>query len=174
MEKEKQKPDKQHLKKDSKIDKKQNEEIKKLQEETKQLNDRLLRVMAEMQNTKRRNEEERVNLLKYDGEEIIKLLLPVIDNFERAINIDEDSLSDDVKKFLEGFKMIYANILSIFKDKNIEEIECVKEPFDPNCMEAVLTDHVDDAEPGSVLECLQKGYTYNGKVIRVAMVKVNE
>ena len=174
MDKEKKKDMKNQPKKENKIDKKQNEEIKKLKEETQNLNEKLLRVMAEMQNTKRRNEEERSRILKYDGESLIKDLLPIIDNFERALMIDEDKLSDDVKKFLEGFKMIYGSILNILKEKNIEEIKCVGEEFDPNTMEAVLTDKLDDTLPGTLIECLQKGYTYNGKVIRVAMVKVNE
>jgi molecular chaperone GrpE len=173
LETEKKKP-KIHPRKENKIDKKQNEEIKKLQDETKTLNDKLLRVMAEMQNTKRRNEEERSKLLQFDGEDVIKKLLPVVDNFERAIKEDDDNLTDELSRFLEGFKMIYGSILNIFKEKNVEVIECIGKEFDPNTMEAVLTDHIEDKDPGIVIDCMQKGYTYNGKVIRVAMVKVNE
>ena len=156
------------------IDKKQNQEIEKLKKENKEQNEKILRIMAEIQNIRRRNEEERTKLLKYEGEELIKDLLPIIDNFERAILIDESKLSDDVKNFLEGFKMIYANIISILKEKEVVEIDCIGKEFDPNCMEAVLTEQKKDTLPGTVIDCLQKGYTYNGKVLRVAMVKVSE
>ena len=98
----------------------ENKESEKLKEENKSLNEKLLRVMAEMQNIKRHNEEEKMNLCKYDGEDLIKKLLPIVDNFERAILLDDANLSDDLSKFLEGFKMIYGNIQSVLKDKNIK------------------------------------------------------
>jgi molecular chaperone GrpE len=139
-----------------------------------ELNDKLLRLMAEMQNIKRHSEEEKTRLCKYDGEDLIKKLLPIVDNFERAIMLDDANLTDDLSKFLDGFKMIYGNIINILNEKNVHEIKCIDESFDPETMEAVLTEHVDGKEPGIVIDCLQKGYTYNDKVIRHAMVKVSE
>jgi molecular chaperone GrpE len=149
-------------------------EIEKLKKEKEELNDKVLRLSAEMQNMKRRNDEERSKLLQYDGEDFIKSILPIVDNFERAILLDDANLSDDLSKFLEGFKMIYGNLEDILKNKNIKEIDCLGKEFDPSTMEAVLTEKVDDKLPGIVIDILQKGYTYNDKVIRHAMVKVSE
>lgn len=163
-------------KKKEKKNKKENasdEKIVKLTEENAILNDKVLRINAELQNIKRRNSEEISRLLKYDGETFIKKLLPVIDNFERAINMDDANLEDEVSKFLSGFKMIYSNLKNMLDEMEIKEIECIGQPFDPGNMEAVLTDHDESKEENIVLDCLQKGYTYKDKVIRPAMVKVN-
>ncbi len=146
----------------------------KLAEENAKLNEKLLRVMAEMQNMKRRNDEEISKLCKYDGEKLITKILPIVDNFERAIMLDDRDLSDEVSKFLSGFKMIYTNLISILNELEVKEIDCKGLEFDPNKMEAVLTDSNKELPSNVVLEVLQKGYTYKDKVIRVAMVKVNE
>lgn len=146
----------------------------KLAEENAKLNEKLLRVMAEMQNMKRRNDEEISKLCKYDGEKLITKILPIVDNFERAIMLDNRDLSDEVSKFLSGFKMIYTNLISILNELEVKEIDCKGLEFDPNKMEAVLTDSNKELPSNVVLEVLQKGYTYKDKVIRVAMVKVNE
>ena len=174
-----------HIEKDKKEDKvtkdkksifkkKDDLEKKKLEEENKILNEKLLRVSAEMQNMKRRNEEKVANLLKYEGEDLIKKLLPVIDNFERAINQDESKLPQEVVNYLNGFKMIYSNLASTFASYEIEEIDCKDKPFDPNTMEAVMVEEKEGVEPDMVIDVLQKGYTYKGKVIRYAMVKVSK
>lgn len=151
-----------------------NETNNKLVEENAKLNEKLLRVMAEMQNMKRRNDEEISKFCKYDGEKLITKILPIVDNFERAIMLDDRDLSDEVSKFLSGFKMIYTNLVSILNELEVKEIDCKGLEFDPNKMEAVLTDSNKELPSNVVLEVLQKGYTYKDKVIRVAMVKVNE
>lgn len=149
-------------------------EIENLKNENALLNDKMLRLSAEMQNMKRRNGEELSRLVKYDGESFIKKILPVVDNFERAIQMDDDNLEDEVSKFLSGFKMIYSNIRKVLEEFEIKEIECLNQEFDPAFMEAVLTEHVDGKEKNTVLDVLQKGYTYKDKVIRPAMVKVSD
>lgn len=161
-------------KKDKKEKCKKNEEVEKLKKEKAELNDKLLRVSAEMQNMKRRYDEEISRIYKYDGEELIKKLLPVIDNFERAILMDDLNLEDEVSKFLSGFKMIYGNLRDILKEKGIEEIDCLNKSFDPTKMDAILTEKIEGAESNVVIDVLQKGYIYNDKVIRPAMVKVSE
>lgn len=160
---------KKHKKKD-----KHSEEIELLQNQNIQLNEKLLRITADFQNMKRRYEDEISKLYKYDGEEVIKELLNTIDNFERAIKLDDTNLTDELSKFLEGFKMIYTNLVNILNSKNVHEIECLNKEFDPTSMNAVLTEKVDGIESGIVVEVLQKGYVYNDKVIRPAMVKVSE
>ncbi len=151
------------------------EDNKKLIEEKNALSDKILRLNAEMQNMNRRFNEEKANIYKYDGEKLIKEILPIIDNFERAISLDDDDdLTDDLSKFLSGFKMIYTSLLSTLNVIGVKEIDAMGKQFDPNTMEAIMTSNIIEEEPGIVVEVMQKGYTYNDKVIRVAMVKVNE
>ncbi len=166
----------QEIKKEKKnlFKKKEDLEKKKLEEDNKLLNDKILRISAEMQNMKRRNEERLTTMLKYEGEEVIKNLLPTIDNFERAISIDESVNTEEVNKFLSGFKMIYNNLKETLNSFQVKEIECLNKPFDPNIMEAVMVEENKSVEPDTVIEVLQKGYTYKDKVIRHAMVKVSK
>lgn len=154
--------------------KKEDAEKKKLQEEVAMLKDKYLRTSAEMQNMKRRMEEERANLLKYDGEELIKKLLPVVDNFERAISMDDANLEDELSRFLNGFKMIYGNLSDTLQGYEVLAMDILGKPFDPNTMNAVLVEEAEGVEPNTVIDVLQKGYTYKGKVIRYAMVKVSK
>lgn len=141
-----------------------------LEEKNKVLNDRVLRLSAEIQNLGKRHTEEMLNMFKYEGIELIKSILPIVDNFERAIEMDK-SVNE---KYLEGYKMIYSNLLEILKNYGVKEIECQDKEFDPNTMEAIMTEHVDGVEPNYVLVVLQKGYIYKDKVIRHAFVKVSE
>ena len=151
-----------------------NDEVELLGNRIKELENSLLRNQAELQNYKRRRDEEFSRLLKYEGIDVIKELLPIVDNFERAINMDDDNLEDEVSKFLEGFKLIYNNVKNLLNKFEVTEISEVDVEFDPNIHNAVLTDHNEDKEAGVVLEVMQKGYIYKDKVIRPAMVKVNE
>ena len=149
-------------------------EIENLQTQNAELNDKVLRLTAEIQNISRRHEMEIANIYKYDGEKLVKEILPIIDNFERAIALDTENLTDELSKFLSGFKMIYTSLLGTLKNLGVVEIEAQGKPFDPSKMEAIMTANVMEEEQGVVLEVMQKGYMYNDKVIRVAMVKVNE
>lgn len=165
--KEKKKPEKKKVNKESEVE-------KHLREENASLNEKVLRVSAEMQNMRRRYEDEISNIYKYEGEELIVKLLAIVDNFERAIKLDDRDLTDELSKFLSGFKMIYTNLLNILDSMDVKVIDCAGLEFDPNKMEAVLTEKDENLPENVVLEVLQKGYTYKDKVIRVAMVKVNE
>lgn len=150
------------------------EKINELENKVKELEDNNLRTKAELINFRRRKEEETSRMLKYANEDLIKELLPIIDNFERAINMDDDNLDDEVSKFLSGFKMIYCNMENILKNYGVTEIEALNLEFDPTIHQAVLTEHVDGVESGKVIEVLQKGYKLKDKVIRPSMVKVSE
>ena len=140
----------------------------------KELEDSLLRSKAEFINYRKRLEEEQSRLLKYCNEDLIKEILPILDNFERAIKMDDTNLDDEVSKFLSGFKMIYCNLVNILKNYGVIEIDGNNKPFDPTYHEAIMTEKRDGVEPGMVLEVLQKGYILKDKVIRPAMVKVSE
>ena len=165
---------KEKIKKVVKKAKKVNPEIEKLTKEKAELADKVLRLTAEMQNMSRRFEQEKANIYKYDGEKLIKELLPIVDNFERAIKLDDDNLTDELSKFLSGFKMIYTSMVSTLKTMGVQEIEALGKEFDPTIMEAIMTTSIMEEEQNVVVEVMQKGYMYNDKVIRVAMVKVNE
>ena len=168
-------------KKEKKKESKTEKEIKKLNDKIETLNnelemekERVLRNTAELVNFKRRKELEISTMLKYANEDFIIELLPVIDNFERAIKLDDRDLSDEVSKFLSGFKMIFGNLNNILAKFEIKEIEALGVEFDPNYHQAVLMESDSSKPAGVVLEVLQKGYMYKDKVIRPAMVKVNE
>ena len=149
-------------------------EIEILNNQILSLKEALLRNQADLQNYKRRKEEETEKFLKYKHEDLIKELLNIVDNFERAIKMDDNDLSDEVSKFLAGFKLIYTNTVNILNKFEVKEINAEGIEFDPSYHHAVLTDHDDSKPAGVVLEVLQKGYLYKDRVIRPAMVKVNE
>ncbi len=144
------------------------------EEKIKKLEEALLRKDADMVNYRKRKEEEVARMLKYSNEDIAKDLLPIVDNFERAISMDDDDLTDELSKFLEGFKMIYCHLTDVLNRFEIKAIDGNKKPFDPNYHQAVLTEKVEGMEPGMVIEVLQKGYLLKDRVIRTAMVKVSE
>ena len=154
--------------------KKDNKELETLKEQVAELSDKYKRLQAEFMNYQNRKDTEIEKLFKYDGESVIKEILPVVDNFERAIKLDDNDLSDEVSKFLSGFKMIYTRLIKILDTFEVKEIDALGKPFDPTYHQAVFS--VDDKsyESNIVLEVLQKGYMYKDKVIRPSMVKVSK
>lgn len=151
-----------------------NKEVEELKTQVAELTDKVARSQAEVINFKRRKEEETSLRLKYCNEELLLKFVAVCDNFERAINMDDDNLDDEVSKFLSGFKMMYTNMLEILKSCEVVEIDCLGKEFNANYMEAILVEHVDDKPSKSVIEVLQKGYMYKDKILRPAMVKIND
>lgn len=154
---------------------KDNKELEKLQEQLAEEKAKSLRIQAEMMNFKKRKDDELASFYKYANQELIESLLPTIDNFERALMTEvSEEASDEVKKYQEGFKMIYTNLIKVLQDLGVKEIESDGVEFDPNYHQAVLIDK-DESKPSNViLEVLQKGYIYKDKVIRPSMVKVNQ
>ena len=167
--------DKKHDKKKHKEEKhKYKEKIEQLKEELKNKDQEVLVAKADLINYRKRKDEEVVRMLKFCNEDLIKQILPIMDNFERAIKLDDDNLEDEVSKFLEGFKMIYCNMQNVMGNFEVTQIDGANKPFDPNYHNAIMVEHKEGVEPGMVLEVLQKGYIYKDKVIRPAMVKVSE
>jgi len=148
--------------------------IESLQKQIEETTNELLKSKAEFINYRKRLEDEKLKVFKYCNEDLILDLLPTIDNFERAIKLDDTNLEDELSKFLEGFKMIYCNLLNVVKKFGVIEIDGYNKPFNPTYHQAVLTEKVEGVEPGYVVEVLQKGYILKDKVIRPAMVKVSE
>lgn len=147
------------------------EQIKVLEDKVKELEDKNIRVTAEMVNSLRRKEEENNRLMKYASESLILDILSTIDNFERALSVKSDNV--DIENYQKGFDMIYQNLVNTLKKYEVKEIECLGLEFDPTYHQAVMTDHIDGKKENEIIEVLQKGYTYKDKVIRPAMVKVN-
>lgn len=140
----------------------------------KELEDKNMRLTAEFVNYKTRTEIEKTNMFKYEGESLIKQILEVVDDFERAIVFDDNDSSDEVSNFLKGFKMIYTRLISVLDNLEVKAIEVEGEYFDPTVAEAVLTEHDENKPENIVLEVLKKGYMYKDKLLRPAMVKVNK
>ena len=150
------------------------EKIEELENQNKKLEQDVLVAKADLINYRRRKDEEVTRLLKFCNEDLIKQILPVLDNFERAIKLDDNNLDDEVSKFLEGFKMIYCNMQSIMNNFEVKMVDSSNVPFDPTYHNAIMMEKVEGVESGMVVEVLQKGYIYKDKVIRPAMVKVSE
>ena len=138
------------------------------------LQEALLREKAEVQNYKRRKDEEVSRMLKYANEDIILEFLPILDNLERAIKMDDNNLTDEVSKFLDGIKMVYSQIKSMLENYEVKEIDALGKVFDPMYHQAVLTSKDPEKDSGTILEVYQKGYMYKDKVVRFSMVRVNE
>lgn len=153
---------------------KKDKEIEMLKEQVKKLEEKYLRAQAELVNYRKRKDEEVARLLNYANEDLVKAILPMIDNFERAIKMDDENLDDEVSKFLEGFKLIYVELKNTLEKFEIIAIDGKNKPFDPVYHQAVMTDKVEGMEPGMVIEVLQKGYMLKDRVIRPAMVRVSE
>ena len=156
---------KDHKNKDKKI-------IEDLQNQVAILNDKNMRVTAEMLNTVRRKDEEAARLLKYSNEALILEILPIIDNFERALSISVQN--EDIINYQKGMKMIYDSLVNALIKFEVKEIDALNKEFDPTYHQAVMTEEKEGVTPGIVIEVMQKGYTYKDKVIRPTMVKVSK
>ena len=137
-----------------------------------QLKDKYLRTLAEYENFRKRSEKEKAQMFELGAKSIIEQLLPVVDNFERALeHIPEEEKENSFAKGVEG---IYKQIQKMFSDCDIQAIEAVGKKFDPALHNAVMTEEEGDAEEDTVTADLQKGYTYRGNVVRHSMVKVKK
>ncbi len=150
------------------------EEIQRLTTENKTLQEKVKLAQAELINYRKRKDEETANLLKYANQDIVVDLVPVLDNLERAVNTDESQLDDKSKKYLQGFKLLCTNFKDALKKYGVEEIPTVGVEFDPMVHEALMTKSDPSKKEDEVLECLMRGYTLKGKVIRPSKVVVNK
>ena len=158
--------------KEHKKEHKKDKKLEELQNEISTLKDKNMRIAAEMVNTLRRKDEETNRLLKYSNESLITELLPVIDNFERALNVD--AKTTDIESYQKGMTMIYNSLKNILEKFEVKEIEAIDKEFDPSYHQAVMQEEKEGTKENIVIEVLQKGYTYKDKVIRPAMVKVSK
>ena len=158
---------------DNVTDEEEEQGQKELKKKYDELNDSHLRLMAEFDNYRKRTLREKSELIKNGGESALTHLLPVIDDFERALqNIRS---AEDIKAVTEGVELIYSKFISYLSHQNVKPIETVGKPFDAETSEAIAM--IPAPEPdmkGKVLDCVQTGYTLNEKVIRHAKVVVGE
>lgn len=147
------------------------EQVRRLEEEQKQLKNRLLRIQADYDNYRRRTKEEAAAFEKYRSQKLAEQILPVVDNFERAL--DSKPESEEAKKLLEGMDMIYRQLKKALENENVSEIEALGKPFDPEYHQAVMQVEDEKTDSNVVVEVLQKGYKLDDRVLRPAMVKVN-
>jgi molecular chaperone GrpE len=131
--------------------------------------DRLLRLQADFDNYRRRTRQEQGELGAFVTQNLIKELLPVVDNFERALT---SRPTEDPYGFGAGVEMIFRQLLGVLEKQGISVVGTVGEMFDPAKHEAILTAEDSDLPEGTVVEELQKGYAVNGKTLRPALVKV--
>lgn len=145
-------------------------EVVVLEEEKKNLLDRLARLQAEFDNFRRRVAQEKLDLRARANENLLIELLPILDNFERAIGTGEG----ENQNYNKGVEMIYRQILNLFEKEGIQPIEAEGELFDPNLHHAVMKESQEGVEEDTIIQVLQKGYFYKDRVLRPAMVKVAE
>lgn len=165
---EKPKTEKQAKKKSGKLE----QQLAELEKEKAELFEKLQRVSADYANFQKRSAKQVTDDIAYEKENIIKSLLPALDNFEHTL-ANADS-AEDVEVFVKGVRIIYDQMLDILKSHNVEQIKAAGEKFDPSLHQAMMQRTEQDKEEGTILEEFQKGYTLNGRVIRPSRVIVNK
>ncbi|MDR3214770.1 MAG: nucleotide exchange factor GrpE [Bacilli bacterium] len=147
-------------------------EIEDLNKKNKELENNYFKAYADAQNLSKRAKIDAENMVNRKISSILTEILPAIDNFERALEIKQED--DHIINFLKGFEMIYQQLTNALSNEGIEVIESLGLEFDPNKHQAIATIKDDNYASNIVVEEVQKGYLYKNKVIRPAMVKVNE
>ncbi len=137
-----------------------------------EMKQRYMRLQADFANFKKRTANEKLQISEVVKMDVLKNVLPVIDNFERALQIPQDKLTDDLKSFVDGYSMIYKQLVGVLEKEGVTKIDAVGKPFDPNYHQAVMRVPSDEYDDDVVVEVLQEGYLLGDKTLRPAMVKV--
>lgn len=146
--------------------------VKKAEAAEKAAMDRLIRLQADFENYKKRTAKEKSEIAAYTTEGLIKKLLPVIDNLERAEAAADNE--EESSSYRDGVKMVFDELVGVLKDEGLKEIEAEGKPFDPQYHHGVAVGNEEDVDDQVILEVFQKGYLVHDKVIRPAMVKINQ
>ncbi|MCT6822463.1 MAG: nucleotide exchange factor GrpE [Apilactobacillus sp.] len=147
------------------------EKVKELQAQVDDFSDKYLRAEAEMQNMQTRFKRERADIYKYDGQKLATSVLPVMDNLDRALQVEVSD--ENGKQLKQGVELVLKHFNKALSENGIEEIDVLNKKFDPNECQAVQTVPADDEHPAdTVVEILQKGYKLADRVIRPCMVVV--
>ncbi len=135
-------------------------------------NDQLMRIAADFENYKRRQEREKEELAKFAGQQLITSLLPVLDNFERALQAETGN--EENGTFIEGVRMIHKQFLDVLSKAGVTLIEAMGEPFNPEYHEAIMSEENDEVPDETVIGEFQRGYTMHGRLLRPSIVKVSK
>jgi molecular chaperone GrpE len=146
--------------------------LEEKEEMIKTLQEKLLYLQADFDNFKKLKIKERQDTLKFGNEVLLKELLPVLDNLERAL--DHASKTEDFKSIHEGVKIVFNEFLKVLERAGIERIDAIGKKFDPNFHEAFMQEEKDGIEPDTVVSEMQKGYILNGRLIRPSMVTISK
>ncbi len=143
-----------------------------LEAERDELKDRMLRMAAELDNFKKRTEREKAEFLSRANETLLRDLLPVVDNLERAMEAAGQSGGDEA--LVRGLELTLAELGKLLERQGVERVPALGQPFDPEVHEAMMQQEDPDAEDGTVLHVAQEGYLYKGRLLRPAMVVVSK
>lgn len=146
--------------------------VAKLTQRLEDEENKYLKLLAEFENFKRRNKQEAETRNKYKEQKLAEDLLPVLDNLERALSVDDDA--EAFSSLKKGVDMVHKEFVKVFNNHEVTVIEAVGVEFDPNVHQAVMTEADDSVESNMVIEEFQKGYMLKDRVIRPSMVKVSE
>ncbi|MBF0331682.1 MAG: nucleotide exchange factor GrpE [Candidatus Omnitrophica bacterium] len=147
--------------------------VEKLTQELGEAKDKYIRLFAEFDNMRKRNERERAALIKYAHEEVIIEMLGFFEDFERTIAAAKAAPSDNAN-LLKGVEMVYGRMQQLLKKYDVREIDAMGKKFDHERHEALMVAESDECEDGTVLEVFQKGYMLGERVVRTAKVKVSK
>ncbi|NYF24931.1 nucleotide exchange factor GrpE [Sporosarcina sp. JAI121] len=146
--------------------------VQELTEKLQEEENKRLRLLADYENFKRRASLDKEALQKYRAQNVVTNLIPVLDNFARALTVE--TKTEEAQTMLTGLDMIYRTFVQALEDEGLVEIKALDQEFDPNFHQAIMTGKDEDKPSGIVLEEMQAGYMLKDRVLRPAMVKVNE
>jgi molecular chaperone GrpE len=144
------------------------------EEEAKNHYDKLLRVMAEFENFKKRIEKEKADHLQYSNEKLVADLLPILDDLDRVLDHIPEESSSEIKAIADGVILVQKNMRSVLEKYGLSEVPALGEQFDPNVHEAIATSQDEDRDDHEVLTVHRKGYKLNERLLRAALVTVNK
>ena len=165
---------KKHTKKKKQTESPKKTNVKSIQNEFDQLEDRHIRLKAEFENFRKRKNKEISSLLQYEGEGIIKEILPIIDDIDRMVDSADKTTSKNEESFIEGINILRTKIDRFLENKNIEAFGEEGEILDPDIHDAMLIQKDDKKKDNVVLNVFEKGYRYHDKVVRHAKVIINK
>ena len=148
------------------------DEITLLKQQLEAEQNKAIRLRADFENYKRRVQLDKEADYKYRAQSVLSDILPVLDNFERALAVE--TTSEETASLAKGVEMVYRSLLDAVSKEGLEQIEAEGVPFDPNFHQAVMQEKDDSKDSGIVLQELQKGYKLKDRILRPSMVKVNE
>ncbi len=156
----------------SEVDNSEESVLEALQAQLQEEENKRLRLLADYDNFKRRVSLDQEAMQKYRAQNVVTNLLPVLDNFARALSVE--AKTEEVQSIMTGMDMIYRTLVTALETEGLVEIDTVDQEFDPNFHQAIMTGADDTKPSGIILEEMQKGYLLKDRVLRPSMVKVNE